>query len=153
MVSPKSRSIARSASAPATRVTPDRCGRASRAPACPDGTLLRGDRGYEAADVQQAGAASVYAEALRLLEAYGVETPDGHVQAPPGLLTKATGNRYLQRWGYDWATLRRPPPAVRFQARYSNACWHFDLSPSDLKHVKTPAWVQEGVAILPLDAV
>ena len=84
------------------------------------------------------------AEALRLLEAYGVETPDGHVQAPPGLLTKATVNRYLKRWGYDWATLRRPPPAVRFQARYSNACWHFDLSPSDLKHVKAPAWVQEG---------
>jgi hypothetical protein len=66
------------------------------------------------------------------------------VQAPPGLLTKATVNRYLQRWGYDWATLRRPPPAGRFQARYSNACWHFDLSPSDLKHVKTPAWVQAG---------
>src|SRR5215471_6128101 len=42
------------------------------------------------------------AEALRLLETYGVETPDGHVQAPPGLLTKATVNRYLQRWGYDW---------------------------------------------------
>jgi hypothetical protein len=84
------------------------------------------------------------AEALRLLETYGVETPDGHVQAPPGQLTKATVNRYLQRWGYDWATLRRPPPAVRFQARYSNACWHFDLSPSDLKHVKAPAWVQEG---------
>jgi len=53
-------------------------------------------------------------------------------------------NRYLHRWGYDWATLQRPPPAVRFQARYSNACWHFDLSPSDLKHVKAPAWVQEG---------
>jgi hypothetical protein len=84
------------------------------------------------------------AEALRLLEAYGVETPDGHVQASPGILTKATVNRYLKRWGYDWATLRRPPPAVRFQARYSNACWHFDLSPSDLKHVKAPAWVQDG---------
>src|SRR2546428_3128096 len=84
------------------------------------------------------------AEALRLLEAYGVETPDGHVQAPPGLLTKATVNRYLQRWGYDWATLRQPPPAGRFQARSSNACWHCDLRPSDLKHVKTPAWVQAG---------
>jgi hypothetical protein len=84
------------------------------------------------------------AEALRFLEAYGVETPEGHVQAPPGLLTKATVNRDLHRWGYDWATVQRPPPAVRFQARYSNACWHFDLSPSDLKHVKAPAWVQEG---------
>jgi hypothetical protein len=84
------------------------------------------------------------AEALRLLETYGVETPDGHVQAPLGLLTQATVNRYLHRWGYDWATLQRPPPAVRFQARSSNACWHFDLSPADLTHVKAPAWVQEG---------
>jgi len=27
---------------------------------------------------------------------------------------------------------------------YSNECWHFDLSPSDLKHVKSPVWFQEG---------
>jgi hypothetical protein len=83
------------------------------------------------------------AEALRVLEEYGVETPDGLVQAPRALLNKATVNRYLKRWGYDWATLLRPPPAVRFQARYSNECWHFDLSSSDLKQVKVPAWVQE----------
>jgi len=67
------------------------------------------------------------AEALRLLEAYGVETPEGHMQVPRALLTKATVNRYLKRWGYDWATLLHPPPAVRFQARESNECWHFDL--------------------------
>ncbi|KAA6187768.1 hypothetical protein F2Q65_00555 [Thiohalocapsa marina] len=34
------------------------------------------------------------------------------------------------------------PPAVRFQAGRSNDCWHFDLSPSDLKHVKRPAWFE-----------
>jgi len=84
------------------------------------------------------------AEALRLLEAYGIGTPDGHVQPPQGLLKKATVNRYLKHWGYDRATLLRPPPSVRFQARYSNECWHFDLSPSDLKQVKSPAWFQEG---------
>ena len=83
-------------------------------------------------------------EAIRLLETYGVETPAGHVQAPPSLLTKTTVNRYLKRWGYDYTTLRKQPPAVRFQAEESNACWQFDLSPSDLKHVKAPRWMQEG---------
>src|SRR5262245_51736097 len=84
------------------------------------------------------------AEAIRLLEAFGIDTPDGHVHAPQGILTKPTVNRYLKRWGYDRETLLRPPPAVRFQAEYSNECWHFDLSPSDLKQVKSPAWFQAG---------
>jgi hypothetical protein len=53
-------------------------------------------------------------------------------------------NRYLKRWGYDHATLLKQPPAVRFQAQHSNECWHFDLSPSDLKHVPNPPEVQEG---------
>jgi hypothetical protein len=84
------------------------------------------------------------AETIRLLEAYGIETPDGHVRAPRDVLKKTTVNRYLQQWGYDRQTLLRQPPAVRFQAQYSNDCWHFDLSSSDLKHVKAPAWVEEG---------
>jgi len=83
-------------------------------------------------------------EAIRLLECYGVDTPAGHVQAPPALLTKTTANRYLKRWGYDWTAVRRQPPVVRFQAQHSNEYWHFDLSPSDLKQVPHPAWVQEG---------
>jgi hypothetical protein len=84
------------------------------------------------------------AEAIRLIETYGIDTPNGHVQAPAGVLTRPTVNRYLKHWGYDRTTLLRPPPAVRFQAEYSNDCWHFDLSPSDLKQVKAPAWMQEG---------
>jgi hypothetical protein len=84
------------------------------------------------------------AEAIRLLETYGIDTPAGHVRVRQGMLTKPTVNRYLKKWGYDYQTLLRPPPAVRFQARYSNECWHFDLSPSDLKQVKSPAWFQEG---------
>lgn len=82
--------------------------------------------------------------ALELLEQYGVETPQGLVQAPPGKLTKATVNRYLQLWGYDLLHLTRQPPAVRFQAEQSNACWQFDLSPSDLKHVESPSWIEPG---------
>lgn len=81
-------------------------------------------------------------EAIRLLEEQGIQTPDGYLQAPPGLLKKTTVNRYLKQWGYDHQTLRRQPPAVRFQAEHSNECWHFDLSPSDLKHVKSPAWLE-----------
>ena len=83
-------------------------------------------------------------EAIRLLERYGVDTPEGHVQAPPALLNKTTVNRYLKRWGYDHTTLRKQPPAVRFQAQHSNECWHFDLSPLDLKQVPDPSWMQEG---------
>jgi hypothetical protein len=83
-------------------------------------------------------------QAIRLLEEDGINTPDGHVIVPAGLLKATTVNRYLKKWGYDRDTLLRQPPAVRFQAEYSNQCWHFDLSPSDLKHVKSPAWIEPG---------
>ena len=81
------------------------------------------------------------AEAIRLLEVYGVETPSGFLQAPAAVLKKSTVNRYLKRWGLDWRRLRREPPAVRFQAQYSNELWQFDISPSDLKHIQAPDWV------------
>lgn len=84
------------------------------------------------------------AQAIRLLEEFGVETPEGLLQMPPDVLTIPTVNRYLKRWGYDQRTLTRQPPAVRFQAEHSNACWHFDLSPSDLKQVPHPLWEQTG---------
>ncbi len=79
--------------------------------------------------------------AIELLEKYGVDTPQEHVQVPPGLLTKGTVNRYLTRWGYDHARITRQPAAVRFQAEHSNDCWQFDLSPSDLKQLpEPPTW-------------
>jgi hypothetical protein len=81
---------------------------------------------------------------IELLEQHGVETPNGLVQADPGVLTKTTVNRYLKMWGYDQERMTRQPPAVRFQADNSNDCWHFDLSPSDLKHISQPAWVEPG---------
>jgi hypothetical protein len=82
--------------------------------------------------------------ALELLEQYGVETPKGLIQAPPGLLSKTTVNHYLNRWGYDQTHLTRQSPAVRFQAEQSNDCWQFDLSPSDLKHIESPSWIAPG---------
>jgi hypothetical protein len=81
-------------------------------------------------------------ESIRLIETFGIDTPDGHVRVPAGTLNKTTVNRYLQQWGYDRTTLNRPPPAVRFQAEHSNDCWQFDLSPSDCKEVEAPSWVR-----------
>ena len=82
--------------------------------------------------------------ALELLIQHGVETPDGLIQAPPGLLTRTTVNRYLRAWGLDDERMGRPPPAQRFQAEHVNECWQFDLSPSDLKQVPAPLWVEAG---------
>ena len=73
-----------------------------------------------------------------LLEAHGVETPDGLVRAPAGFLHTATLNRYLLLWGYDHARMARAPAAVRFGARTSNALWQFDISSSDLEEIEQP---------------
>lgn len=78
---------------------------------------------------------------IELLEEHGVETPDGPARAPAGLLTTPTVNRYLRLWGYDHARMTRPPAAVRFEARTSNQMWQFDISPSDLKEIPQPAWI------------
>jgi hypothetical protein len=48
-------------------------------------------------------------EAIRLLENYGLETHEGLVQVPKGLLKTPTVNHYLKQWGLDWHTLRRKP--------------------------------------------
>jgi len=82
-------------------------------------------------------------EAIRLLETYGLETSTGLLQAPQGVLKRPTVNAYLRQGGYDWRPLRREPPAVRFQAQHSNELWQFDMSPSALKHLKTPPWLEE----------
>jgi hypothetical protein len=82
--------------------------------------------------------------AIELLEEPGVDTPDGHVQVPQGLLAATTVNRWLRTWGYDHARMTRAPPAVRFEARHANELWQFDMSPSDLKRLPQPAWVEPG---------
>ncbi len=78
---------------------------------------------------------------LELLEKHGVDTPDGFLKLEPGRITASTLNRHLIRLGYDHGRMTREPPAVRFQAEHSNAIWHFDMSPSDLKQLKAPPWI------------
>ena len=63
--------------------------------------------------------------AIELLEDYGVETAQGLVKAPKGVLSRPTINRYLSLWRLDQPRLSRQPPAVRFQAEHSNDCWQF----------------------------
>lgn len=75
-------------------------------------------------------------ECIRLLEDYGVDTLEGLVRAPKGLLKRSTVSRYLNRWGYDNRAMTIEPPSISFQAVHSNECWQFDFSPSELKKLK-----------------
>ena len=82
--------------------------------------------------------------AIEILEEYGTESPYGFIKPAKGLLNKSTVNYYLKTWDYDLSSLNQPSPAVRFQAIHSNECWQFDLSPSDLKYLKNPSWIEPG---------
>ena len=93
--------------------------------------------------------------AIELLEDVGVDSSYGFIKAEKGILHKATINRYLTQYGIDQHNLLKNTPAVRFQAKHSNECWQFDLSPSDLKHVQEPLWYdkEKGLPILMLYSV
>jgi hypothetical protein len=47
-------------------------------------------------------------------------------------------------WGLDHPRMIRAPAAVRFEAKRANDCWQFDMSPSDLKHIDQPDWIEPG---------
>lgn len=50
----------------------------------------------------------------------------------------------LRASGLDYARVTRPVAAVRFQAKRSNELWQFDMSPSDLKQLEAPLWIEHG---------
>lgn len=84
------------------------------------------------------------ATAIEILE-LGVDAPPyGYVQAPAGILDKSLVNRHMRARGYDREHLQRERPCVRFQAERSNDCWQFDMSPSDMKEVEEPSWIEPG---------
>jgi len=93
--------------------------------------------------------------ALDVLESTGVDSEYGFIKLSKGLLNKATVNRYLSLYGLDKSNLIKNAPAVRFQAKHSNECWQFDLSPSDLKSVDEPVWYDKskGLPILMLYSI
>lgn len=73
--------------------------------------------------------------AITILENPGVELEGKKIMSPKGLLTKATVNRYLKRFGLTSKNFRCEPVVVRFQATYSNECWQLDFTPSELKRL------------------
>lgn len=80
--------------------------------------------------------------AIHLLETSGVDTPNGRVKAPPGVLSKSLVNRHLKQLGLQLDDLLTEPPPQRFQAESSNDCWQFDISRSDLKELpEIPSWI------------
>jgi hypothetical protein len=84
------------------------------------------DRGFENAHIQQERPAIFLPGApFELLEQYGIETPQGLIQAPKGLLSKTAVDVYLRQFHLDRQRLHREPPAVRFEAERSNDCWQF----------------------------
>lgn len=96
------------------------------------------------------------ARILELLVEHGVQTPQGLEKLAPGRLVASTLNRHLRRLGYDRSRMTREPPAMRFQAEFSNALWHFDMSPSDLKELASPPWLdpdRQGAPTLMLFSV
>jgi hypothetical protein len=96
------------------------------------------------------------ARILQLLVEHGVDTPDGFRKLPAGRLTASTINRHLRRLGYEHDRMTRQPSAVCFQAEHANDLWHFDMSPSDLKHLKAPPWIdadRQGAPTLMLFSV
>jgi hypothetical protein len=73
---------------------------------------------------------------IEILERHGIETPQGLIKAPVGILKKSTVNRYITQWGFSYnSMLSLEPVVVHFEAEESNDCWQFDFSPSDLKRL------------------
>jgi hypothetical protein len=80
--------------------------------------------------------------AIHLLETSGIDTPNGRVKAPPGMLSKSLVNRYMKQLGLQADDLLIEPPSQSFQAERSNQCWQFDISHSDLKELpEIPPWI------------
>jgi putative transposase len=94
-------------------------------------------------------------QAMEILEPYGVETPQGLMRAPQGVLHKTTMKVDVRQWHLDHPRLTRQPPAVRFEAEPSQDCWHFDIAPSDLEHIEKPDGIEpsQGAPTLRLFSV
>src|SRR3546814_17828086 len=62
----------------------------------------------------------------------------------PGWWKGSPIDPWVRSPGLDYARVTRPHAAVRLQARRSNERWHFEMSPSDLKQVEAPLWIEQG---------
>ena len=75
-------------------------------------------------------------ECITILEKHGVYFGDKLIKAPLGLLKRSTIDRHLLNLDLDYHTVKNLEPVVtRFEAQYSNECWQFDFTPSNLKRL------------------
>ena len=75
-------------------------------------------------------------ECIRILEDHGVSIDGELVKAPAGLLKRSSVDKHLKRLNLDYDTVKYIEPIVsRFEAQYSNECWQFDFTPSNLKRL------------------
>lgn len=75
-------------------------------------------------------------ECISILENIGVQINNEFIKAPLGLLKRSTVDRHLLNLDLDYHTVKNIEPIVtRFEAQYSNECWQFDFTPSNLKRL------------------
>jgi len=93
--------------------------------------------------------------AIRLLEEHGIQTPQGLMKAPYGLLHKTTVDVHVRRLHLDPFHLTHEPDAVRFEADQANDCWQFDMSLPDIEFIDKPDWIDpvKGMPTLMLFSV
>ena len=70
--------------------------------------------------------------------------PTGSGTGKPIKIRDRKAIKQRDRAHLDHARVMRPVAAVRFQAKRSNELWQFDMSPSDLKQVEAPLWIEQG---------
>lgn len=86
---------------------------------------------------------------IDILENCGVEINGETIVAPKGLLKRSTVDRYLKTWCLSYDHVYGLQPIVQhFEANFSNECWQFDFTPSDLKSLNNSEYkLYLGVAV------
>lgn len=86
---------------------------------------------------------------INILEEQGIEIDGKFIKPTKGLLRRSTIDRYLNQWQLSYDHINGLQPVVRhFEATFSNECWQFDFTPSDLKHLPgTDKKLYLGVAV------
>jgi hypothetical protein len=69
---------------------------------------------------------------IELLESGQVSIKNKNIQAPKGILKPSTINKYLNQYYMSPRYIYSEPTVNHFMARYSNQCWQFDITPSEL---------------------
>ena len=72
------------------------------------------------------------ASCIKLLEEDGVKIKGRIITAPKGKLRVSTINKYLNHYLISPEDICSEPVVNHFEAAYSNQCWQFDITPSEL---------------------